>query len=443
MRSIPCLLLLIACRVDSDGETGLEQGFVPDLPTTSCGALEYGWRSTADVGALIDYERVDDFSLESTQVDALLPLVDMAALSPVPYGAAVYRIRYTTQEKGQITEATSLVSFPDIDTGASMPTLLLLHGTTGCTDACAPSNMTILEASPAVVTAALGAVAVHPDYPGMMGMGEAATERHALLLPEPSVIASLDAVRAAQRLLEALGQPVTPDPERVVFWGLSEGALFALWAERYGRVYLPDWRPRGIVAVAPATDLGALLREAALEFSRRTSVLVASSIGATEWHEEPERLTSVFTPEAIEDMETVMDTVCDIPSFTDISTVEEVFLPEVLGPIQEGLGVDPISCYLEASRLIDAELAADPTVPILWIGAEDDDLAMATYARQDVEALCDQGLTVVYEECADFSHEDTLLLTIARQTDWAFARAEGAPLEETACVVGPLVECGG
>lgn len=426
----------------SEGETGTDPGFVPDLPTASCGDLDDGWRSTAEVGALIDYERVDDYSLASTQVDALLPLVGMAALSPVPYGAAVYRIRYTTQEKGQITEATSLVSFPDISTGASMPTLLLLHGTTGCTDACAPSNMTILEASPAVVTAALGAVAVHPDYPGMMGMGEPATEPHALLLPEPSVIASLDAVRAAQRLLEELGQPVTPDPERVVFWGLSEGALFALWAERYGRIYLPEWRPRGIVAVAPATNLGALLREAALGFSRRTSVLVAASIGATVWHEESERLGAVFTPEAIEDMQTVMDTVCDIPEFTDISTVEEVFLPEVLGPIQDGLGVDPVSCYLEAAGLIDAELAADPAVPILWIGAEEDDLALTAYARPDAEALCEQGLTVVYEECAGFSHEDTLLRTIARQNEWAFARLAGEPLEEAACVVGPPVDCG-
>jgi len=59
-----------------------------------------------------------------------------------------------------------------------------------------------------------------------------------------------------------------------------------------------------------------------------------------------------------------------------------------------------------------------------------------------VEAFCDQGLTVVYEECAGFSHEDALLLTIGRQNAWAFQRAEGEPLQETACVVGPPVDCG-
>jgi acetyl esterase/lipase len=439
------LLLLAACAgsASNDGETGPYPGFVPDLPGASCGNLDYAWRSTGEVGALIDYERVDDYSLESTQVDALLPLVDMDAFAPVPYSAAVYRMRYTTQEKGQITEATSLVSFPDVNTGESMPTLLLLHGTTGFVDVCAPSNMTILEASPAVVTAALGAVAIHPDYPGMMGMGEAAAERHALLLPESSVIASLDAVRAAEKLLIELGQPVMPDPDRVVFWGLSEGALFALWAERYGRIYLPEWRPKGIVAVAPATNLGALLRESALAFGRRTGVLVAASIGATEWHEESERLDSVFTAAALDDMDAVMDSECDIPEFTDIATVEEVFLPEVLGPVQEGHGVEPISCYLEAAGLVDAQLSADPAVPILWLGAEEDDLALTVYARQDVEAMCSQGLSVVYEECAGFSHEDVLLDTIGRQTEWALARAEGQDLGDPVCVVAPPMYCDG
>jgi len=386
---------------------------------------------------------VEAFSLTSDQVDGLLPLADMDDYIPVPYGAAVYRIRYTTQEKGQTTEATSLVSFPDVDTGASVPTLLQFHGTTGFTDACAPSNMTILEASPAIVTAALGAFVVHPDYPGMMGMGDGADAPHALLLPEPSVIASLDAIRAAEQLVAELGNPVTPDPDRVVFWGLSEGALFALWAERYGRVYLPDWRPQGVVAVAPPMNISALLQQAAIEFGRRTGVLVAASIGAAHWHAEVDRLPALFTPGAIEEIETQIETVCDVPEFADISSVEEVFQPDVLLALQAGEGVEPVRCYLDATALTDTTLPADPAVPVLVLAAEADDLVAPELARAEVTTLCDQGLTVVYEECAGFSHEDALLRTIARQTAWAFDRLEGAPLTDPTCVVQEPIDCEG
>lgn len=419
-----------------------DEGFVPDLPVAACGDLDYAWRSTGEVGGLVEYEEADDYTMASEQVDALLPLVDLEGYVPVPYDAQVYRMRYTTQDRGELTEATALVSVPVLDTPGDRPVMLMFHGTTGFEDACAPSSLGMLYASPAIVAAALGAVVVYPDYPGLVGMGENAAEQHALLLVEPSVVASLDAVRAAERLLLEVGAAARPDTTQVTFWGQSEGALFALWAERFGRIYLPEWRPRGVVAVVPPTNLSGLLTASTTTFGRSTGVLVAAAIGQSTWYGEADRLTELFTDAALSEIRLQMDTVCDIPEFGQIQSVEEVFQAEALPGLQAGEAVDPFSCYLEAANLHEATLDGDPDVPLLIVSGEADDLALPELVRQDVLGFCDAGLPVVHRECAGIGHEDTIFQSLAWQVQWAFDRAEGEPLLDATCEIEDPIDCG-
>ncbi len=98
------------------------------------------------------------------------------------YDVQTWRIRYTTQDRGRAVEATMLLSFP---LGAGeVPTFAWLHGTTGFTDACAPSAMGIEGGAFNLLFASLGYVVVAPDYLGMNGFGEPADALHPYLVPE-------------------------------------------------------------------------------------------------------------------------------------------------------------------------------------------------------------------------------------------------------------------
>lgn len=169
----------------------------------------------------------------------------------MPDGSIAWRILYTTTgADGEPALASGLVVVPE--RGTAHPVVAWSHGTTGFATGCAPSLLDepfVAGAMPdaqAVIDAGWAIVAT--DY---AGLGTAGSQPYLIGAGEgPSV---LDAIRAAQRLEAAALAPET------VLWGHSQGGHAALWAGGMASDYAPELEIVGVAAMAPATDLPALL----------------------------------------------------------------------------------------------------------------------------------------------------------------------------------------
>ncbi|MGO3301439.1 lipase family protein [Cellulosimicrobium funkei] len=174
----------------------------------------------------------------------------------IPDGATAWRILYTTTlDEGEPTVASGLVVVPDgvgTDGGAPPPVVAWAHGTTGFARGCAPSVLDEPFESGAFFllddVLARGWALVATDYAGLGTPGP-----HPYLVGQGEARSVLDAVRAARALGDAtLG-------EQTVVWGHSQGGHAALWTGAVAPVYAPDVPLAGVAALAPASDLTAMV----------------------------------------------------------------------------------------------------------------------------------------------------------------------------------------
>lgn len=174
----------------------------------------------------------------------------------IPDGATAWRILYTTTlDEGQPTVASGLVVVPDgvgTDGGAPPPVVAWAHGTTGFARGCAPSVLDEPFESGAFFllddVLARGWALVATDYAGLGTAGP-----HPYLVGQGEARSVLDAVRAARALDDAtLG-------EQTVVWGHSQGGHAALWTGAVAPAYAPDVPLAGVAALAPASDLTAMV----------------------------------------------------------------------------------------------------------------------------------------------------------------------------------------
>lgn len=168
----------------------------------------------------------------------------------VPEGATAWRMLYTTTAAdGAPAVASGLVVVPG--TGDDHPVVAWAHGTTGYATGCAPSLLEepfVAGAMPDLsATLAAGWAVVATDY---AGLGTAGSQPY--LIGEGEGRSVLDAIRAAQQLEAGLGTDT-------VLWGHSQGGHAALWAGGLAAGYAPELAIVGVAAMAPATDLPALL----------------------------------------------------------------------------------------------------------------------------------------------------------------------------------------
>lgn len=171
----------------------------------------------------------------------------------VPAAAHGWRILYTTtREAGQPAVASALVVVPRAASSSPPAVIAWAHGTTGAAPACAPSLQEHPFESGALFltdqVVAHGWALVATDY---VGLGTAGP--HPYLVGEAEGRSVLDAVRAAHQL-----SGVTLGTDTVV-WGHSQGGHAALWTGVLGPTYAPDVHLDGIAALAPASNLPALV----------------------------------------------------------------------------------------------------------------------------------------------------------------------------------------
>lgn len=173
-----------------------------------------------------------------------------------PAGARGWRILYTTTlDAGTPALASGIVLAPARASSGPLPVVAWAHGTTGVVPGCGPSQLEdYLDSGGLPALAQVverGWVLVATDYPGMGTSGTAP-----YLIGEGEARAVLDSVRAVRQFegIEVSAQTIV--------WGHSQGGHSALWTGILAPTYAPDVPLTGVAALAPATDLISLVREA-------------------------------------------------------------------------------------------------------------------------------------------------------------------------------------
>jgi pimeloyl-ACP methyl ester carboxylesterase len=447
------LLSLLACGpepvdgVDDTADTARSGAFVPDIPAAGCDAPEYSWLSTETMGEVIDTDLPDGLTLSAETLQLLLGgVMDTSTLPEIRYGVMTHSVRYRTQDRGQAVEATGLVIFPDVPDAETLPMVLWLHPTAGFSDACAPSGSGIVGAAFPVLFASMGFVVVAPDYLGMAGWGAPSQQPHPYVVAEPTAVASLDMLRAAVSLAESEGTLAKPDPDRVIYWGASQGGHAALWADRYAPHYVPEFTAVGSIAAVPASDLVALAALGVAESGPATLGIAANLTAASRWYDTGHALSEILAEGMDEALVALMDESCDdFSSLGELSEVTDLFTPEAISALSTGTAdsLEPWSCYLEESSIHSTRIPHEADTPTLVILSEEDDLAIAAPVRTDIEVLCERGQRIEHLECAGAGHADGAVDTLGLQAQWALDRGAGVSWDAQICVINEPVDCVG
>jgi alpha-beta hydrolase superfamily lysophospholipase len=165
------------------------------------------------------------------------------------------------------------------------PVVSWAHGTHGLADACAPSKaLDTTYRLPGIKDfIKAGDVVVATDYEGLGTPGE-----HPYLVGESEGRGVLDIVRAAQQLPQAGASANT------LIYGHSQGGQAALFAGQIAPRYAPDLHVLGVTAVAPVTDVTAML-PAATKIPALLAYVVMAAVGYHAAYPQLD-LSSVLTP---------------------------------------------------------------------------------------------------------------------------------------------------
>jgi len=398
------------------------------LPPPRC--LDHDYLPLDDMGQIIS-ARPDEFlSFTTDELQFILDVLgEQGSLGPFEHGIDTWQVRYRTQDRGVEAEATGLVIVPR-DISGPAKVVLWEHPTLGANNICAPSGLGVLTSSlPLAFAARMGVVVIAPDYLGLLNSNLISDKIHPYVVPEPTAISSLDAVRAAVELADREGWSLQTD--QLAIWGVSQGGHAALWADRYQKSYAPEFGIAAVVAAIPPTDMRLLVEGAATQFTRASEALPAAVVGSADWYEIDS--LDILAPEIDAMVRQKMTSGCDIlDPAGEINDLSRLFAPD----FQDGVLTPDWVCALEDNRLRTTPLQPSGA-PILLIVGEADDLAWPEYVRQDAELFCSQGASVDFIECAGAGHEESGINTALRQEAWILDRLAGVESTESCTLPGP------
>ncbi|MCB9766114.1 MAG: hypothetical protein H6739_40435 [Alphaproteobacteria bacterium] len=432
-KTLVLVLTLAGCTDKSD----LEDDWLPDLPTAACGTQSWDWVPPATLGEVVDWERVDEWSLDKGTIAGLMSLAGFSGLVEPQYDVQTWRIRYTTQDRGEVVEATAILSMPAAAIDA--PMLAYFHPTTGFDDHCAPSGRDVIWAGPAIVLGSLGYATIAPDFLGQVGFGGDDGMRHPYLVTEVAAVDGLDAMRAAHAFAAsgADADLVARPGWQVGLLGVSQGSFNALRVQRYAAEYLPEAEVEAVVLGVPPASL-----RGAMELSLET--LSVSTVGfglflrlANDWYGAPGVVEDTLTPEALAWVDQTIAEDCPtaaIPAFA--TSVEAVWTPDF---IAEGGVAEPWGCMLDENDLAASPPAPGP--PVLYVTAADDTVAWPALQHAEVDALCAEGYAVEHVACAETDHHGIADEGLPLMTGWLLDRMRGVPWTAPDCAVSAPVDC--
>lgn len=430
------------------GEAGLDAGpdqsppdaALPDwsapFEPAACGAAKHVWLPPATMGRVLSKERSSLYSLPVDALKAIVQATDYKNVVNLKYDVEVYFVRYETQDRGKKVEATMALGFPRPKTGTTLkaPTVMWTHGTSGFTDACAPTAKGADAALPVALMAALGYVAVAPDYIGMNGFGAKSTTFHAYLGAEATAIASWDSVRAGLKVLAGESTAVSADGQ-VIPWGGSQGGHAALAAVLYGPYYAAEYSIPAAVALIPPADLVTQAQIGLSAFSDTTMALAAAITALARWYGQESKLSEVLTDAAPNNFASTlaknMDSECRFDKTYSATKVSEIYtagLIDAAAVKKTWKGYETWRCLLAENSITRSSVKAKVFPPTLFVVSEKDTLVQPASQRPAFDTLCQQGHKLEYIECKDAKHTEGAVWSLPEQFAWVEDRLAGKPL---------------
>ncbi len=438
------------------GEPGFPAAQVAGTPETDaladaparCGQPAHAWLRDTDLG------RVTSSVAKASYTKAVLASLAGEVLGSLPvtlqYDVVTHMITYTTQDRGKEVLATALLAWPtNVPAEAeALPTLVVLHGTSGFTDGCGPSVDTE-QAALAAALASAGYVVVAPDYIGLKNEPPATGFLHPYLVGQATAVASLDAVRAVGQLPEDIREGGAKTSPRVVVVGGSQGGHAALWVDRLAPYYARELEIAGIAATVPPADM---LGEATLALTTKrasTDNIVAFYGASAGWYGAEGDLGEVLLPPLDKDVPAALGSGCDPGDLlAGKDTLEAIFQPALLDAAASGAlaGFAPWGCMAGENGLDTTSVSRiqkDPeSYGILFVTGEADTLVDTATERAAFGKLCEAGMPMQYLECAGASHTKATAWALPEILGFLQARLAGEAFTKQ-CAAGAAVTCSG
>lgn len=294
--------------------------------------------------------------------------------SPVPLhtrGAKGWRVVYRSGGvNGEQIEVSGVVIAPEGEPPAGgWPVVAWAHGTTGIARQCAPSLDPRFERTiPGLEQLiASGHAVAATDYQGLGTPGP-----HPYLVGTSAAHSVLDSVRAA-RLVAGAGP-------RFVVYGHSQGGHAALWTGQLAPSYASDLELLGVAAIAPASELAALLEAdlatpAGKAFAGLALLSWSRIYGAD--------LGSVIEPRAVAGLELVADNCMNSPLGLLGDAIGIHLLP------RDVLRADPVQTAPWSAIITDnTPRFIQPGVPVLFAQGTEDTVILPSITRDFARRLC-------------------------------------------------------
>ena len=411
-----------------------------------CGQSPHRWLSDARLGTPTGVGMQTTFA--ASVLRGLAAAANINLPVTIQYDVAVDQVSYTTQDRGQLLDATTLVAYPrNLSERRDFEVLLVLHGTTGFNDTCAPSG-TADARMLAAAFASVGYVVIAPDYIGLRAFGGQTGFLHPYLLGQPVAIASLDALRAGVR--HVAGQATEACARtRYVTIGGSEGGHAALWVDRIGGYYAPEFEAMGTVATVPPADMEAETNRALRMDVQASASVMAFYAAAAPWHGLSSRLSEVYRAPWDMNLPNILATQCSPDDSVRGASRTTVFAQRLLDAAATTEGVRsyaPWGCLVTENGLTTTSTpratSTRPGYGILWVLGENDQLVNTPIERVSFATLCRQGYRMQYLECAGAAHTRATTWALPEILEFARARFDERPLDAaTTCQVAAPVRC--
>lgn len=416
----------------------------------ACGQPPFTWLDVPELGDVVELD--ETFVLNANLLNGVARAAGLMTHRPFEYDVELKRISYLTQDRGELIEATTVVASPIMEDPGTLPIVLMLHGTSGFNDSCAPSRDQAWRALSAIF-ASWGYVTVAPDFIGLKGFGAESEFLHPYLVGQATALASIDAARAAGRLLADDEEGALCAAPRVAIYGGSQGGHAALWVDRLWPYYTTELSLEGTIAAIPPSDLLAQVSRAIPAIVDATANTLWFFGTVAGWYGYDDALSEFFVEEALTALRAMLSAPCDDqPDINpeDFMSPELLFTSEVVEAAEAGEfdSLDPWGCIARENGLTTTSVQRRSTDPehygILFTVSEEDTLVHPPVERAAYTQLCEAGLPLQYIECAGADHEDGAIWSLPEVGRFLDARFAREPFEaDASCEVGEAVVCEG
>ena len=327
-------------------------------------------------------------------------------------GATDYRVLY--RSVGLNGEPIAVSGAIIIPVGApppgGRPIVAWAHPTSGVVQKCAPSLATfrfeqIMGLRDMVRR---GYIVTATDYPGLGAGGP-----HPYLVGDSEGRAVLDSVRAA----ESVAHEQAPG---VALWGHSQGGQAVLYAAKLAPTYAPELRLDGVAAAAPATELGALMRDD-LATPGGKNLLAMTLWSWSRVYGAP--LGQVVDPAALPEVDRLASLCLESPIDIRPRAAVAKQLQQRFLSVSDLTALEPWRSLLAQNTIG----ALPPSMPVFLAQGDADQVIQPAVTRGYMQTLCAAGSRVTFLSLPGVGHGTAAMKSALAAIGWIADRFAGAP----------------